>query len=303
MIALLKSDRLLIISTILLETLFIVLIIQQIYLSKDINDLKAFLPLVNLVVLVFSGLVVFSLKGLEENTRKELELNLLKTHLLQVRDLLNTLQTQKHEHSRHIQTIQAMLYLEEVDKAKEYIDGIAEHYWHSEEMVYVGHPALTALLNSKRKVAEAKKINFAFSVKCDIANIHVQPWDLCSILGNLLDNALEAATQDQIHRRVSMEIKYEDANYVIYVYNTGPRIPEQARKRLFTAGYTTKESEARGYGLYLVKKVVDRYGGKIDVISGERTTFIIYLPDRGRGKDDKGICPENCRSHGSAVAG
>ena len=47
-------------------------------------------------------------------------------------------------------------------------------------------------LNSK-KVAEAKKIDFAFSVKCDFNNINMHPWDLCSILGNLLDNALEAA--------------------------------------------------------------------------------------------------------------
>lgn len=298
---LLKRGRLLIISTILLEAWFIVLINQQIYLAKDIDDLKAFLPFINLAVLVLSGLVVFSIKGLEENTKKVMELNLLKMHLLQVEELLNTLQAQKHEHSRHIQTIQAMLYLEEADKAAEYIEGIADSYRHTEEIVYVGHPALTVLLNSKRKVAEAKKIDFAFSVKCDIANINVQPWDLCSILGNLLDNALEAALQDHVHRRVSMEIKYEDANYAIYVYNTGPKIPERAMQRLFTAGYTTKDSEVRGYGLYLVKKLVDRYGGKIDVISGERTTFIVYLPDRGRGIYDKGICPENCRNHGGTI--
>jgi len=303
MITLLKRYKLLIITILLLETSFIVAMNLQIYLSKDINDLKAFLPFVNLVVLILNGLVFFAIKGLEENTKKALELNLLKAHLLQVEDLLNTLQAQKHEHSRHIQTIQAMLYLEEVDKAIEYIEGIAESYRHTEDMVYVGHPALTALLNSKRKIAETKKIDFAFSVKCDIANIDVHPWDLCSILGNLLDNALEAALQGQDDRRVAIEIKYEDTNYVIYVYNTGPKISERARQWLFAAGYTTKESEARGYGLYLVKKLVNRYGGKIDVISGERTTFIVYLPDRGRGVDDKSVCPENCRKHGNAVTG
>ncbi|NLI14388.1 MAG: GHKL domain-containing protein [Peptococcaceae bacterium] len=299
----LKNGRLLIISTILLETLFIVLVNQQIYLIKDIDDLKALLPYVNLVVLVLSGLVVFSIKRLEENTKKVMELNLLKTHLLQVEELFNTMQAQKHEHSRHIQTIQAMLHLEEADKAIEYIEGIAESYGHAEGVVYVGHPALTALLNSKRKVAEAKKIDFAFSVKCDIANINVKPWDLCSMIGNLLDNALEASLQNNADRRVAVEIKYEDANYVIYVYNTGPRIPEMKMQRLFTAGYTTKISEARGYGLYLVKKLVDRYGGKIDVISKERTAFIVYLPDRGRGTDDKGICPESCRNYGDTIAG
>jgi len=109
-------------------------------------------------------------------------------------------------------------------------------------------------------------------------------------VGNLLDNALEAALQAQIHRRVAVEIKYENKNYVIYVYNTGPKISKEARRRLFKEGYTTKGSEVRGYGLYLVKKLADKYEGKIDVVSGERTAFIVYLPDRGRGKDDKSIC-------------
>ncbi|MCF8022471.1 MAG: ATP-binding protein [Clostridiales bacterium] len=105
------------------------------------------------------------------------------------------------------------------------------------------------------------------------------------------------------HRRVAVEIKYEDANYVLYVYNTGAKIPVGVKQRLFTAGYTTKESAACGYGLYLVKKIVDKYGGKIEVISGERTTFIVCLPDRGRGKDDQNTCSKNCHNHGSTVTG
>ncbi|MHB8987050.1 MAG: sensor histidine kinase, partial [Eubacteriales bacterium] len=108
------------------------------------------------------------------------------------------------------------------------------------------------------EVAEVKGIDFAFSVKCDITNVNIPPWDLCSILGNLLDNAFEAAVQDYVDRRVAVEIKRENGNYVLYVYNTGPKISENSKQRLFTAGYTTKESEACGYGLYLVKKLVER---------------------------------------------
>ncbi|MTI85495.1 MAG: GHKL domain-containing protein [Firmicutes bacterium] len=298
-----KNGRVLIISTMLLEALFIVLINQEIYHSQAVDDLKAVLPFVNLIILIFSGLTVFSIKGLEENAKKEMELNLLKAHILQVEDLMNTLQTRQHDHSRHIQTIQSMLYLDEKDKATEYIEGIAERYRHTEKIVHVGHPALTALLNSKQIVAEAKNIQFAFAVKCDIVNIDVSPWDLCSILGNLLDNALEATLQDQIDRRVAVEIKYEDTNYVLYVYNTGPKITARAMRQLYTPGYTTKNSAACGYGLYLVKKIVDKYGGKIDVISRERTTFIVYLPDRGKVKDVQSTCAKNCYNHGSTITG
>lgn len=296
-----KNGRLLIVSTILLNTFFIMLINQEIYLSENINDLKPFLPFINLVVFLLCGLAIFSIKTLEENTKKVIELNLFKTHLSQVEELLNVLQTQKHEHSRHMQTLQAMLCLDEKDKAIEYIEGIADSYRYAEKIVYVGHPAITALLNSKRKKAEAMKIDFAFSVKCNIAGINIPPWDLCSILGNLLDNAFDAAYQANEDRRAAIEIKYDNRCYVIYVCNTGPKIPEAVQKKLYTAGFTTKESVACGYGLYLVKKLLEKYGGKIDLLLEGRTTFIVYLPDRRKETNNEYYSEKNCRRSGSTV--
>jgi len=86
----------------LLETLVVVLINQQIYTSRDIEELKVFLPHINLIIIFLSGLVLISIKKLEDNAKKTIEANLLKAHLSQVEDLLKALQIQKHEHSRHI---------------------------------------------------------------------------------------------------------------------------------------------------------------------------------------------------------
>jgi sensor histidine kinase regulating citrate/malate metabolism len=269
----------LVIAIVLIETIVIVLVNMHIYIAEDVNSLKIFLPIANAFVLIMSGLALFSIKRLEETVKKKVELSLLKEHLQQIEGLLNTLQIQKHEHARHIQVIQAMLYLDEIDKSKEYIDGIAENYRPAEEMTHAGHPALTALLNSKCKAAESKGIDFAFSVKCNITNLKMTPWDLCSILGNLIDNAMEAAVQIPDNRRVSLEIKYEANQYVVYVYNNGPPITASQKKKLFQPGYTTKNSEARGYGLFLVNKLVQQHGGTIEVKSGERTSFIVYLPN------------------------
>lgn len=275
---LLKNSNLLVISIVLIETLFIVLLNQHIYIAKDVSSLKIFLPIANVFVLIMGGLALFSIKGVEKTVKKKVELNLLKEHLQQIEGLLNTLQVQKHEHARHIQVIQAMLYLDEVDKSKEYIAGIAENYQPSAELIHAGHPVLTALLNSKSKAAESKGIDFAFSVKCSPVNLKMSPWDLCSILGNLLDNAMEAALQVPANPRVSLEIKYEANQYVVYVYNSGPIITTSQKKKLFLPGYTTKNSEARGYGLFLVNKLVQKHGGRIEVSSGNRTSFIVYLP-------------------------
>ncbi len=298
----LRFSSLLAVCTILMETLLLVIINMGICISRDTESLKAFLLLANAAVLVLSGMAVFSIKQIEETSRREIESSLMREHLQNIKDLINSMHAQRHEHTRHIQTIQAMLYLEETDKAKEYIDGIAKNYQEMQDLVYVGDPALTALLNSKRKAAEMKNIEFDFAVKCDVSSTGIAPWDLCSIVGNLLDNAMEAAVYDKDNRRAGLEIKYENNSYVIYVYNTGAKISRFQREKLFEPGYTSKNSPARGFGLYLVKKLVDKYGGNIDLICEPRTVFIVSLPDRRADKDDKKLVPKDSKRFREATA-
>ncbi|MGI6453521.1 MAG: sensor histidine kinase [Syntrophomonadaceae bacterium] len=274
----------------------------QICISHDMTTLKNFLPFANLVIVILSACAIYSVRQIAEYTRREIEVTLLKEHLRDVEDLINTFHSEKHEHTRHLQTIQAMLYLEETDEAKKYLEGIANNYSQMQDLIYVGNPALTALLSAKRKVAEVKNIDFACAVKCNISNLGLEPWDLCSIVGNLLDNALEAVLQEDITRRVSLEIKYEDLCYVIYVYNNGPRIPKSQAARIFHPGYTTKNSAARGFGLFVVKTLVDKYGGSIQLVTEPRTTFIIKLPDREVNNIDKAIIRSNGNSYGHTSA-
>ncbi|EOD00707.1 signal transduction histidine kinase regulating citrate/malate metabolism [Caldisalinibacter kiritimatiensis] len=178
-----------------------------------------------------TGFVLLSIKKVGEEIKKKVEINLLKSHFSQVEELIKILQTRSHEYIRHIQTLQAMLYLDEVASAKEYIEGISGKYQHINHIVYTGNPALTALLNSKMKIAEDKNIGFDFAIKCDITNLQVKSWDLCSILGNLIDNAFEAVLQINDNRKVGVEIKHENKQHVIYVYNNGPKIPKKIKNK------------------------------------------------------------------------
>lgn len=298
-----KYNPLLAVCTILMQTLFIAIIILVICISENINSLKTFLPFANLIIIFLSILTVISIKQIEQNSRREMENILLRDHLKQVEDLVTSLHTQRHEHTRHIQTVQSMLYLDEVDEARNYLDGITDHYQEIQDLVYAGSPALTALLNSKRKVAEVKHINFDFAVKCDINRLHITPWELCSLIGNLLDNALEAAVMDTKSRRAGLEIKYENSCFMIYVYNSGTKISESDREKMFEPGFTTKTSAARGFGLYLVKLLVDKYRGSITLVSVPRTTFIISFPDRGYNHNVKKYIPENGNCSGISDAG
>lgn len=270
------------ISTILFETVFIAVIIIAIALCPDIEEIKNILPFASVVIMLLSGFVVISIRQIDEYSRKLVESRLLQEHLSNIEDLINSLNSQRHEHTRHIQTLQSMLYLDEFDQARDYLDGVTEQYWGVQDLVYVGNPALTALVNSKRKLAETKNIQFDFAVKCDVNEMGIPPWDLCSMIGNLVDNALEASLKGQQPRRVSLELKHEGSQYAFYVYNSGAKIPRQQENLLFTPGFSTSGSAGRGFGLYIVKRLVDKYGGSIRVVTQPKTTFIITLPDRGR---------------------
>jgi len=279
-----KDAPIVTIFTVVLQTLFIAIVIMQICITEDLRILKLFLPFASIIILVTSVLVVLSINQALVNARKSAQARILKSHLSTVDELITTLNAERHEYTRHVQTIQAMLYLGEVNKAKEYLDGVAKKYWHDDGLTYVGEPLLTGLISSKRAFAASMNIKFAFAFKCDPRKIPLEPWDLCSVIGNLIDNALEAAIQEGEGRRsVGIELKDEGNYFLLYVYNTGPTIKDP--QQIFLPGFTSNNSYGRGYGLYIVRRLVEGYGGYIEVNTTPRTTFIVHMPKEVKNND------------------
>jgi sensor histidine kinase regulating citrate/malate metabolism len=173
-----------------------------------------------------------------------------------------------------------MLYLGKYENATDYVDGITQNYTPMQEVIYVGDPALTALLHTKTKVAETEGIDFNFAIKCNLNEIGLKVWDLCSIVGNLLDNAFDACLSSRKEKRVSLEIKLENQNYLINVTNTGKKISKAVADHIFEPGFTTKNSKARGFGLFIVQNIVKEYGGTISIVYEPKTVFIISFPER-----------------------
>lgn len=268
------------IAAILVQTLFLVLINTSIIAGIDLPTFKKAVPYLNLGLVVMCIFNLFTIKKIESQAKYQTETLLLKNYLNQVESILRSTQIQRHEYVKHMQTIQALIELNKIETAQEYINGITSQYWSNTMLYYIDHPAISALINSKGSVAQINNIDFAVAVKCDLSDINVPVWDLCSVLGNLLDNAIEAAAADPTPR-VGVEFKYEDGLYTVYIINNGSRITEPSR--VFEAGYTTKGSEGRGYGLYIVNKLVNKYQGKIEIINKPKTTIILKLPGGGDG--------------------
>ena len=107
-------------------------------------------------------------------------------------------------------------------------------------------------------------------------------WELCRVLGNLIDNAMDAAgseaTLDGNRPQVELMLGEDENNWFFSVRNNGPEIPEDAQEHLFEAGFTTK-AHGHGMGLYNVNRIITEMGGRIAVVSNkEGTVFSGYVP-------------------------
>lgn len=266
--------------TMLFQTTIIILLNQTILIVDDLNALDAIIPFSNIIFLILTALNILSIKEIENNIKTSVESNILKEHLKQINEIISVLQMEKHEFARHLQMIQSMTYLNEIDGLKEYIDGISSNNTVDYNVVNTNNISIASLLNTKQLVAEKNNIKFDFAIKTDITKLNIPSWDLCSLIGNILDNSFDAVMLNSKNREVGFEVvEYED-NILFGFYNNGPKIGKNELNEIFNFGYTTKDSKSRGYGLSIVQNLVNQHNGKIRVSSDNKTTFILTFPAR-----------------------
>lgn len=249
-------------------------------------------PLWPIIVGVLGILCVISMRQMEEMNKEYVKDQLLKSHYQEVETLLTASRIERHEYRKHLQALQACLHLELLDDARQYLDRISDQQ-PQEEYLAIENPVLFGLINSKYALARARGIQFSANINCDLTNVKIEPWDLTSILGNLLDNAMEAAALDPKGPRVICEISYSEGQIIMVVQNNGPLIAEPDRERVYEAGFSTKGGESRGYGLYIVKNLVDGYGGVINITCDLETKIAVRMPgdenDRQSFKNNSGL--------------
>ncbi|WP_425447398.1 sensor histidine kinase [Dethiothermospora halolimnae] len=212
---------------------------------------------------------------------REKELEVVKTDLKNTEAMINLLRQKGHDHINHIQTVSSMLILEEYDVAKNYLQGISNSYRFSGHFLRLGNPTLTALVNTKKELANEKEIEFVIEKYCRVKLSSIKPWDISSIVGNLLDNSIEYVLTNDIPKKMFFHVEHTE-NLDGYIFKIGnPYIDEDINTEdFFKQGFSTKENTGRGYGLYIVKELVEKYSGSIDVDKcNNRIDFIVKIGD------------------------
>ena len=147
-------------------------------------------------------------------------------------------------------------------------------------LLKINEPIISALLNSKITQAELKGVKVDIQIDANLTKLSTRAFDVTRILGNIIDNALEAVSNNQEGNRwLKLKIKEKGPLLVFSVTNPGA-LPEEVVKKVFEPGFTTKNGSNSGLGLYICQQLANKLHGKIDFTSQEEasTTFSLVFP-------------------------
>lgn len=176
------------------------------------------------------------------------------------------LKSVKHDAINHISVIQQLIREQEIDSAYEYAEQVVNEINETVHMVKeVKNLPVSAILQSKKEICKFKGIEFQLSVVSKWQLKHVKTNDLVTILGNLLDNAIEAC-ENQIEKKAVISFDWNEStfNEQIVIENTGC-VNLSNLDKIFELGVTTKHKG--GTGLAVVKQLVDKYKANIKLAS------------------------------------
>lgn len=202
-----------------------------------------------------------------------------------VDSLTDALRAQAHEFSNRLHTIAGLVELGRGDEAIRLIAETSGMHQELSEtlMERMGDPVLGALLLAKAAVASERGIELRVSDDTVLTESPLQPDDLITLLGNLVDNALDAAAQSAGERWVNVAVGAQDQELVIRVQDSGPGVAEADRERVFAEGFSTKSrigGGRRGLGLALAREAARRNGGDVTVAGEQGAVFTARLPLR-----------------------
>ena len=216
--------------------------------------------------------------------RDRTEVQRLAGELESVRTLSSALRSQTHEYANRLHTVVSLL---ELGRQQEAVELIAQQVELSQSLAddvlaAANEPAVAALLLGKVAQAAERGVDLAVTIDDALPPSGLPAVDLVSVVGNLVDNAIDAAAAGPAPAWVRVSLGPDDAPgmLLLTVADSGRGVDPGFEDAVFSRGFSTKPTDVagRGFGLALVREVLESHGGSVELRRPGTTEFVARWP-------------------------
>lgn len=268
-------------------SIFITILLLQ---AKNINNFYVFLSIILLFAINFITFYLYDniaatfqikieqMQLIEQNKSYERQFSVMK-------EALENTNVIRHDFKHHLAVIHCFVELNQTEECLSYLNKLSE--WTDKQSLYAksGHPIIDSIINFKLDQAAAKKISV--SVRLQIPkDLELSTFDLSTLLGNLLDNAIEATCKLPEQRMIQLTIQYQKGILLIQLKNSFNGIIRKSDNKILT---TKKDAKQHGIGLRRISEVVEKYKGYLVMENDDHiflTKIMLYLPNENQEKPE-----------------
>lgn len=186
--------------------------------------------------------------------------DLLSTHYAEVENMYNQTRGWRHDYRNHIQVLKNYADLGDLEAIKAYLGDLEEDLSTVDLALKTGNRMTDIILNSKISLARSREIQVWADAHVPVT-LTISGVDLCIILGNLFDNAIEACAQlPKEERMIRIYMDMKNTQLYISLTNTTAQKKQQRREN---GRFDSTKGRGRGYGLVRIDTIIERYQGYI----------------------------------------
>jgi two-component system CitB family sensor kinase len=223
--------------------------------------------------------------GVVSSFRRKDELDQVSQQLTRIQQYADSLRSQAHEYSNKLHTIAGLI---QIGATEEALSLIGQETQQHQALIHlllqsVPDPVLAGCLLGKYNRARELGLRLLIDPDSHMTALpeHLPREQLVSILGNLIDNALEATlTHTGTGGEVRLSMTDLGDDLIFEIEDQGPGVPEAEQLRIFGKGVSSKAEQGHGLGLHLVGTLLELLGGTVEVDSSDQggSRFTVYLP-------------------------
>lgn len=234
---------------------FIALWIGLITLGMFSNS--AYTSLVFIILFVMLEYIHSSILKREENKTIIYQNKLIKQQMDEIEIIYMTMRGWRHDYHNHLQAMKGYLNLKQIDEIGNYLNQLETDLASIDTLYHSGNLQIDAILNSKLSIAAAKDINLDINAEVP-AKLSVNDIDLCVIIGNLIDNAMESCMKIENPNKRFIRIYIAILKQQLYISITNAT--DESVEIRTNEYFTTKRGD-HGYGIKRVDSLVKKYDG------------------------------------------